>query len=85
VKAGGVFLSFVLPFLGALIYLIARTTMTEQDREEIQRGRRNRSVAPRAVPQQTRSPSSRSCTRPARLRTRSTKEEFTAKKQIPGI
>jgi Phospholipase_D-nuclease N-terminal len=36
-KAGWVFLIFVLPFLSALIYLIARPTMTEQDREEIQK------------------------------------------------
>ena len=36
-KAGWIFLLFVLPFLGALIYLIARPKMTEQDREDIQR------------------------------------------------
>ena len=35
-KAGWIFLLFVLPFLGALIYMIARPKMTEQDREEIQ-------------------------------------------------
>jgi Short C-terminal domain/Phospholipase_D-nuclease N-terminal len=37
-KAGWIFLLFVLPFLGALIYTIARPKMTEQDREEIERG-----------------------------------------------
>jgi Short C-terminal domain/Phospholipase_D-nuclease N-terminal len=36
-KAGWILLLFVLPFLGALIYLIARPKMTEQDREDIQR------------------------------------------------
>ena len=36
-KAGWIFLLFVIPFLGALIYLIARPKMTEQDREDIQR------------------------------------------------
>jgi uncharacterized membrane protein len=36
-KAGWIFLLFVLPFLGALIYLIVRPKMTEQDREDIQR------------------------------------------------
>jgi hypothetical protein len=36
-KAGWIVLLFVLPFLGALIYLIARPKMTEQDREDIQR------------------------------------------------
>ena len=36
-KAGWIFVLFVLPFLGALIYLIARPKMTEQDREDIQR------------------------------------------------
>jgi hypothetical protein len=30
-------LLFILPFLGALIYMIARPTMTEQDREDIGR------------------------------------------------
>jgi predicted membrane channel-forming protein YqfA (hemolysin III family) len=32
-KAGWILLLFVLPFLGALIYVIARPKMTEQDRE----------------------------------------------------
>jgi uncharacterized membrane protein len=36
-KAGWIFVLFVLPFLGALIYLIARPKMTEQDREDIRR------------------------------------------------
>jgi hypothetical protein len=36
-KAGWIFLLFVLPFLGALIYTIARPRMTEQDREDIVR------------------------------------------------
>jgi uncharacterized membrane protein len=36
-KAGWVLLIFVLPFLGALIYMIARPKMTEQDREDIER------------------------------------------------
>ena len=35
-KAGWIFLLFVLPLLGALIYMIARPKMTEQDREDIQ-------------------------------------------------
>jgi type VI protein secretion system component VasK len=33
VKAGWVILIFILPFLGAIIYLIARPKMTEQDKE----------------------------------------------------
>jgi energy-coupling factor transporter transmembrane protein EcfT len=36
-KAGWIFLLFVVPFLGALIYLIARPKMTEQDKEELDR------------------------------------------------
>ena len=36
-KAGWILLLFVLPFLGALIYLTARPKMTEQDREDMQR------------------------------------------------
>lgn len=32
-KAGWILLLFVLPFFGALIYVIARPKMTEQDRE----------------------------------------------------
>lgn len=35
-KAGWCFLIFVLPFLGALIYIIARPKMTEQDRQMIE-------------------------------------------------
>jgi Tfp pilus assembly protein PilO len=34
-KAGWVILIFIVPFLGALIYLIARPKMTEQDKEEM--------------------------------------------------
>jgi len=36
-KAGWIVLLFVLPFLGALIYLIARPKMTDQDKEELDR------------------------------------------------
>jgi energy-coupling factor transporter transmembrane protein EcfT len=36
-KAGWIFLLFVLPFLGALIYIIARPKMTEQDKEMIEK------------------------------------------------
>jgi hypothetical protein len=36
-KAGWILLLFVLPFLGALIYVIARPKMTEQDREIMQK------------------------------------------------
>ena len=36
-KTGWIVLIFVLPFLGALIYMIARPKMTEQDREDIAR------------------------------------------------
>jgi len=36
-KAGWIFVLFVLPFLGALIYTIARPRMTEQDREDMVR------------------------------------------------
>jgi Phospholipase_D-nuclease N-terminal len=36
-KAGWILLLFVFPFIGALIYMVARPKMTEQDREEIQR------------------------------------------------
>jgi hypothetical protein len=32
-KAGWILLIFILPFLGALIYIIARPKMTEQDRQ----------------------------------------------------
>ena len=34
-KAGWIILLIVLPFLGALIYMIVRPKMTEQDREDI--------------------------------------------------
>ena len=36
-KAGWLLLIFVLPFIGVLIYLIARPAMTAQDQEELQR------------------------------------------------
>jgi hypothetical protein len=36
-KAGWVLLIFIVPFLGALIYLIARPRMTAQDREDMER------------------------------------------------
>ena len=32
-KAGWIFLIFIVPFLGALIYVIARPKMTEQDKQ----------------------------------------------------
>jgi hypothetical protein len=35
-KAGWIFLIFIVPFLGALIYIIARPKMTAQDREMIE-------------------------------------------------
>jgi len=35
-KAGWIFLIFIVPFLGALIYIIARPKMTEQDKEELE-------------------------------------------------
>ena len=34
-KAGWIFLIFIVPFLGALIYVIARPKMTEQDRRQM--------------------------------------------------
>src|SRR5947208_6321937 len=36
-KAGWIFLLFVVPFLGALIYMIARPKMTAQDKEEMEK------------------------------------------------
>jgi type VI protein secretion system component VasK len=35
-KAGWILLIFIIPFIGALIYLIARPKMTEQDKEAIE-------------------------------------------------
>jgi hypothetical protein len=35
-KAGWIILIFILPFLGALIYIVARPKMTEQDRQIIE-------------------------------------------------
>ncbi len=36
-KAGWIFLLFVVPFLGALIYMIARPKMTEEDKADMER------------------------------------------------
>ncbi len=36
-KGGWVLLIFIVPFLGAIIYLIARPKMTEQDKEDVTR------------------------------------------------
>src|SRR5215467_9508242 len=36
-KAGWIVLIFIVPFLGAIIYLIARPKMTEQDKEDLER------------------------------------------------
>jgi Short C-terminal domain/Phospholipase_D-nuclease N-terminal len=36
-KAGWILLLFIVPFLGALIYVIARPKMTQQDREMMER------------------------------------------------
>jgi hypothetical protein len=36
-KAGWIILIFIVPFLGALIYMIARPKMTEQDKEDMER------------------------------------------------
>ncbi len=36
-KAGWIVLIFLVPFIGALIYLIARPKMTEQDKEDMER------------------------------------------------
>jgi Short C-terminal domain/Phospholipase_D-nuclease N-terminal len=36
-KGGWVILIFIVPFLGAIIYLIARPKMTEQDKEDMER------------------------------------------------
>ena len=36
-KAGWIFLLFVVPFLGALIYMIARPKMAEEDKEDMER------------------------------------------------
>ena len=36
-KAGWIILLFLLPFVGALIYMVARPKMTEQDREDMRR------------------------------------------------
>src|SRR6476620_11631621 len=35
-KGGWILLIFIVPFLGALIYLIARPKMTEQDKRELE-------------------------------------------------
>lgn len=36
-KAGWTILLFIVPFIGALIYVVARPRMTEQDREDAER------------------------------------------------
>jgi len=36
-KAGWIFLIFILPFVGVLIYLIARPKMTQQDKEMMEK------------------------------------------------
>jgi len=36
-KAGWIILIFIVPFLGAIIYMIARPRMTEQDKEDMER------------------------------------------------
>ena len=36
-KGGWILLIFIVPFLGAIIYLIARPKMTEQDKEDLAR------------------------------------------------
>ena len=36
-KGGWILLIFIVPFLGALIYLIARPKMTDQDKEDMER------------------------------------------------
>ena len=36
-KAGWIILIFIVPFLGAIIYMIARPRMTEQDKEDMAR------------------------------------------------
>jgi len=36
-KAGWIILIFLVPFLGAIIYMIARPRMTEQDKEDMER------------------------------------------------
>ena len=41
-KAGWILLIFVVPFLGALIYVVARPKMTDQDRELIERSQEAR-------------------------------------------
>ena len=64
-KGGWIFLIFVLPFLGALIYMIARPRMTEQDRRlaahMMERERR-------AARLDTRPPTRRELRRPPRWR-----------------
>ncbi len=36
-KAGWIVLIFVLPFIGALIYIVARPKMTKQDKEDLEK------------------------------------------------
>ena len=72
-KAGWLLLIFVLPFLGALIYMTARPAMTEQDRERMQQmsaAERRASGTRRPM----RSRSSRASGTPARSRPKSTSD-----------
>ena len=41
-KAGWIFVLFILPFLGALIYVVTRPKMTEQDRQLIEQSQEAR-------------------------------------------
>ena len=41
-KAGWIFVLFILPFLGALIYMVTRPKMTEQDRQLIEQSQEAR-------------------------------------------
>ena len=64
-KAGWIILIVIVPFIGILIYVIARPKMTEQDRQMLQRSSNN-SVEPRAIRPPTKWRSSRSCATRAR-------------------
>ena len=71
-KAGWIFLIFIVPFLGALIYVIARPKMTAQDKEMIEQAQEaQRRIEGYSAP--TRSPSSRSSAIRGRSRPTSTR------------